>query len=98
MSRNAMAVSSTSCTSEFLAQQIPFSVQCLQNRRRLKSSYPARWEKVTEESHERVKLKPVHMVQALFDFFLEVARDAQTLQPIDGPDVLEEIDRVNVGN
>jgi hypothetical protein len=30
MSRNAMAVSSTSCTSEFLAQQIPFSVQCLQ--------------------------------------------------------------------
>jgi hypothetical protein len=38
------------------------------------------------------------MVQALFDLLLEVARDAETFQPIDDPDVLEEIHGVNIGN
>jgi hypothetical protein len=38
------------------------------------------------------------MFQALFDFFLEVAGDAEAFQPVDGPDVLKEIDRVDVGN
>ena len=38
------------------------------------------------------------IVQALFNFLLEVARDSKTLQPIDDPDVFKEIDRVNIGN
>jgi hypothetical protein len=53
----------------------------------------------TEQSHDtKGEIKPVHMVQALLDFFLEVAGEAEAFQSIDGPDVLEEIDRVDVGN